>query len=518
MLTIVMVEHILSLGQFITTEVAMELTTRQTDRTAGVLLGQACGDALGVPYEFSAPPVSDPEMRGGGLGPYAPGEWSDDTQMAVCIARVAATGADLGAPDALDQVAAAFLDWFDGGATDVGTQTRHVITTTLGGPGGGPLHAVMTDSASELYERTGRAAGNGALMRTAIVGLSALTNRDATAHNARAIAELTHADPLAGDSCVIWSELVRRAVLTGEIDAWGTLSLLPTERRGQWAQWVRDAIDDPEPKRHSHNGFTVVALQAALAAVVRANRSYDGPRAVRAGLNGAVLAGDDTDTVAAIAGGLLGALHGASSVPAEWRRIVHGWPGIRARDLVRLAVGTARGGLDDRRWPATGRMPYAGQGDAQRALAVPHPHDREVLIGTMADLARTRELGVDAVVSLCRLGTDDAPAAGVRPGDHVEMWLLDSERPEDNPHLDAVLDDAAATIESFRSEGKRVLVHCVAAQQRAPSVAARYAVRRGIPRHVAEADLKRALPRIRGAGLLWRTALGTEVPTATKGP
>ena len=64
--------------------------------------------------------------------------------------------------------------------------------------------------------------------------------------------------------------------------------------------------------------------------------------------------------------------------------------------------------------------------------------------------------------------------------------------------------------------GKRVLVHCVAAQQRAPSVAARYAVRRGIPAQVAEADLKGAVPRLRGAGLLWRTALRPEAHPTTK--
>ena len=71
---------------------AVSLSAIQCDRAAGVLLGEACGDALGVPYEFQPPiAVSErPEMRGGGLGPYAPGEYSDDTQMAVCIAEVSA--------------------------------------------------------------------------------------------------------------------------------------------------------------------------------------------------------------------------------------------------------------------------------------------------------------------------------------------------------------------------------------------------------------------------------------------
>ena len=74
------------------------LSPSQLDRAEGVLLVQACGDALGVPWELGHSPTdsgcgaeaSEGFMQGGGLGPYAPGEWSDDTQMAVIIARVAA--------------------------------------------------------------------------------------------------------------------------------------------------------------------------------------------------------------------------------------------------------------------------------------------------------------------------------------------------------------------------------------------------------------------------------------------
>src|SRR6186997_218617 len=105
----------------------MKLTSAQHDRAAGVLLGQACGDALGVPYEFAAPPVGEAQMLGGGLGPYAPGEWSDDTQMAICIARVAASGADLTSAVARDEVAAAFEGWAADGASDIGNQTSAVL-------------------------------------------------------------------------------------------------------------------------------------------------------------------------------------------------------------------------------------------------------------------------------------------------------------------------------------------------------------------------------------------------------
>lgn len=215
-----------------------ELTEAQTDRAAGVLLTQAVGDALGVPYEFATPPAGEPEMVGGGPGPYAPGEWSDDTQMAICIARVTATGADLTSPAALDAVAAAFEGWRAG------------------------------------------------------------------------------------------------------------LDLIGSERREQWAAWIAEATG-ADPARLAPNGYTVTALQAAWAAI---SSTDDGgsegggsPHHLRRALTAAVHAGDDTDTIAAIAGGLLGARYGASAVPHEWRQLVHGWPGMRADDLVDLSVATARG-------------------------------------------------------------------------------------------------------------------------------------------------------------------------------
>ena len=101
----------------------MPIRSITVDRAAGVLLGQACGDALGVPYEMAAPPVGEAVMKGGGLGPYDPGEWSDDTQMTLCVAQVAAQGGDLTSPEALDQVAEAFTSWL---ATCVRAEGRAV--------------------------------------------------------------------------------------------------------------------------------------------------------------------------------------------------------------------------------------------------------------------------------------------------------------------------------------------------------------------------------------------------------
>ena len=107
----------------------MKLSTTQKDRAGGVLLSQAIGDALGVPYEF-APRIAccQAQMIGGGLGPYAPGEWSDDTQMALCIAQVTATGLDISSDEGLSAVAQRFTSWMRSGATDIGNQTRQVLT------------------------------------------------------------------------------------------------------------------------------------------------------------------------------------------------------------------------------------------------------------------------------------------------------------------------------------------------------------------------------------------------------
>lgn len=466
----------------------MTLTTAQLDRAAGVLLAQACGDALGVPYEFGRPPRSDEraEMRGGGLGPYAPGEWSDDTQMAVCVARVAATGADLTSDDALDAIAQAFLDWQSGGASDIGIQTRRVLDDTRGHPGE-RVGARMLGVSRRLHERTGRTAGNGALMRTGVVGLTRLADGDATAEAARRIAELTHADPLAGDSCVIWSLAVRHAVLNGTFDGVReSLGWIPAGRRDRWAGWLDDAEAGP-PARFTPNGYTVTALQAAWAAIVATPVPDDDPEAgthrclhLQEALHAAVRVGDDTDTVAAIAGALLGGRWGASAVPAAWRRVVHGWPGMRARDLVSHGLLAARGGVPDADgWPSVSVLDYARCGEVD-LLAV-HPADDGVLLGGIGALYdKPRE--VDAVVSLCRLGADEAPAHGVRPEDHVEVWLVDSSRPEENPNLEFVLDDAAQTVQQLRSEGRRVLLHCVRAENRTPAVAARYTALRDATR------------------------------------
>jgi ADP-ribosylglycohydrolase len=156
--------------------------------------------------------------------------------------------------------------------------------------------------------------------------------------HARAVSDLTHADSLAGDACVLWCHAIRQAVLDGTMpDLADLVAELPAQRRDQWATWVREATDQP-PASFARNGFVVTALQAAWSAVVHPEATG---HPLVASLSAAVHAGDDTDTVAAIAGALLGGCWGASAVPADWVEAVHGWPGLRAADLRDLACRVA---------------------------------------------------------------------------------------------------------------------------------------------------------------------------------
>lgn len=310
----------------------------QADRVVGTLVGAACGDALGVPYELGHPPAGAPAMVGGGLGPYAPGEWSDDTQMSICIARVAAEGADLTAESALDAVASAFDQWRADGATDIGTHTGAVLEAAARDTGSPAARLRLTGlaRAADGYQT----AGNGALMRTGPVPLSSLDDRDHAADAAKEVARLTHADPLAAESCILWGEAIRVAVLERRLDVRAGLDLLPSARQALWAAYLDEADSEP-PISFSNNGFTVVALQAAWSSIRSAAAAATPLAHVVDALTTAIGIGTDTDTVASIAGQLLGACYGTSAFPDRWREDVHGWPGLRADDLADLALRTA---------------------------------------------------------------------------------------------------------------------------------------------------------------------------------
>lgn len=431
------------------------------DRVAGTLVGLAAGDALGAAYELAdAPPPGEAAMLGGGLGGWAPGEWTDDTQMAICIAETTATGAvDLTA------IGERFLAWYASDPPDVGAQTRAVLADAASG-------ADLTARAADHFAaHPHAAAGNGSLMRTAPVALAALGDDEALSDLPRRVSSLTHGDPLAADACVLWSVAIDRAVREARLDGvWDGLRLLAADRADFWRSRLAEAQRHP-PSHFVPNGYVVTALQAACSAVWRTSVPDTRPgRHLQWALQAAVGAGDDTDTVAAIAGQLLGARWGVTAVPFAWRRLLHGWPGYRSRDLVRLAVLTAEHGVPEPSgWPAAEAMLPAYRYGAEPPAAAALRSDPGVLLGPVVALEHAEVAAeVDAVVSLCRVGPGDVP----RGAEHIEVLLIDE--PGANPNLELILDDAAEAIATLRGEGKQVFVHCAAGISRTAAVAARY--------------------------------------------
>ena len=467
----------------------MNIDAEVMHRAAGVLLGLAAGDALGAGYEFGpALPLDAPVvMEGGGSFGWAPGQWTDDTDMAVAIALVAADGVDLRTREAKDRVVANWHRWVDQ-AIDVGIQTRGVLSRA-----GNTSAETVAAEAARLHEETGLTAGNGSLMRTAPVALAHLDDVDALVEAAASISELTHFDPEAGEACVLWCLAIRHAVLTGELDIRIGLEHLSADRAEVWSKRITVA-EDSLPRAFTRNGWAVEAFQGAWSAITVAREDAVRPADhLRLGLEEAVRGGGDTDTVAAIAGSLLGATHGASAVPGLWRRLLHGWPDLRGRDLVSLSARIVTAGAGDvTGWPVAEVQPYAVLTAPDEPVV--HPVDDGVLLGGVRHL-RALPDGVDAVVSLCRIGAGEAPAPGVGAADHVEVWLIDKDGPEDNPHLDFVLEDTAEVVAALRAEGRTVLVHCVQAYSRTPTMGALHAMRSaGLSSDAAIALMEEALP------------------------
>ena len=375
---------------------------------------------------------------------------------------------------ALAEIERGFRAWYDSHPRDVGNQTRSV----LGRPG--PLK----DAAAAYQAANPGGAGNGSLMRTGPVALAHLGDRPAIARRAAEVCELTHPHADCVDACVLWSlaidQTIREAPTTGPYDfaqaITNGLEFVPEDRRRRWAELI-DTSTNSSPRRFENNGWVIEAFQAALAAIVSTPVPDDlACTHLELSLATAVRSGGDTDTVAAIAGSLLGARWGATALPLRWRRRLHGRRTydtrcLQAADLDMLARLAAKGGAADKiGWPGVERLiPYYRASFSSDPMLV---EIEGATFGNAAAVPVAIEAGADTVISLCRMGTADVPA-GI---DHAVIGLLDTNA-ADNPNLLYVLTDVADTIADDVAAGRHVYVHCVASENRTPAVAAAYLIR-----------------------------------------
>lgn len=300
----------------------------RADRIAGALLGLHAGDALGATLEFS--PWSDIRSRypdglrdiiGGGPFDWAPGHATDDTDLtrAVLLAYLGAAAGD-GAAAGGDVVRAAadhMLAWLIGDwpGREPGTMPRDIGGATLRG-----LESYRASGDPRAAGAGPEMAGNGSLMRCIPTAL-AVVHRARRMTESAEISAITH-DPRATIACAAYNE-VAAALVDGEspdtavaagLAAATELNSQPVADAiiaGQRLQLAAMAATGDVPFRAA--GFVLDSLSLAVAAVLD-------PRGLEDVVIDIVRLGNDTDSNAAIAGGLLGARDGAAAVPARWAR------------------------------------------------------------------------------------------------------------------------------------------------------------------------------------------------------
>ena len=273
------------------------------DRAIGALVGLACGDAVGTTLEFRSPGSFEPidDMVGGGPFGLEPGQWTDDTSMALCLAE---SIIETGGMDQADQMRR-YLRWRDDGhlssngrCFDIGFTTNEQLSRfELTGV---PVDPDVDDDAC----------ANGSLMRLAPAAIR-WTDPVEVALMAAESSRPTHAADRPVDACRLMATMLA-ALISGA--TWSEVT-----SPGYWngselhstIQEIADGSYRIAGRRIRGSGYCVEALEAALWAV-------DGASDFRSAVLRAANLGDDADTTAAIAGQLAGARWGRSGIPAEW--------------------------------------------------------------------------------------------------------------------------------------------------------------------------------------------------------
>jgi ADP-ribosyl-[dinitrogen reductase] hydrolase len=291
--------------------------TVSPEQFAGCMLGLACGDALGATLEF----LSRDEVRarygqlreivGGGWLHLAPGEVTDDTQMATCIAEsIIATGTVDG-----DDIAHRFVQWLHSNPKDIGTTTRRALMYLDRG-------LAWQEAGERTYrEAGGQGIGNAGVMRCAPVGLFRYQDLPRLIADTRLSSAVTHADPLAQWAAVAVNVAIRELLLYGQRpDFLERIAAVIEERAVAQAVRVIPLLAADEVRS---TGYALHTMQTALWSITH-HPTFE--EAVAAAVN----FGDDADTSGAVTGALAGAREGSGAIPERWLRV------LRPRDAIRV--------------------------------------------------------------------------------------------------------------------------------------------------------------------------------------
>ncbi len=274
------------------------------DRARGCLLGLAVGDAVGTTVEFSPRGTFSEltDMVGGGPFGLEPGEWTDDTSMALCLAT---SLLEAGGFDPRDQMER-YLRWRDDGYLSSNGRCFDIGMTV--------------SEALSRYQATGEpfsgstdryAAGNGSIMRLAPVPLFTWPDEAAAVRHSGESSRTTHGASECVDACRYMGLVIHRALSGWEKEA--ILAAPPPSLVSEPAI-LAIAAGEYRDKREAEirgSGYVVESLEAALWCF-----------ATTTGFEAAILRaanlGDDADTTAAVCGQVAGAFYGAEGIPPSW--------------------------------------------------------------------------------------------------------------------------------------------------------------------------------------------------------
>lgn len=287
---------------------------KQASKIKGSLWGSVIGDALGVPHEFKmreefeANPVN--KMEGFGTHDQPPGTWSDDTSLSLCtMISLSQKGLDFN-----DQMSL-FLKWLEEGfctphgkVFDIGDSTMESILNYKRGV--------------NLFECGGRQVwqnGNGSLMRILPLSINLKNQRDEVIiEETSKSSSLTHGHNRSQLTCSFYSLFLKRLLNCMDFSTayLETINVIGPKMEAEKEEFSR-ILDQSilKGERISSTGYVIHSLEASLYCVNSTNSFKD---AVLKAVN----LGFDTDTTAAITGGIAGAIYGYESIPSEWINVI----------------------------------------------------------------------------------------------------------------------------------------------------------------------------------------------------
>jgi ADP-ribosyl-[dinitrogen reductase] hydrolase len=274
------------------------------ERFVGCLVGLAIGDALGAPLEFmpraeiAATYGEVRDLLGGGWLNVEPGEYTDDTQLALAVANSLVLCGRLDPPD----IAARLVAWLRTGPKDVGKITRTALRYHEQGL---PWREVGPRVAREME---GRAAGNGSLMRCAPLALFHAARPEALVRDSAILSQITHANPLS-----VWGSIAVNLAIAELLHG----------RRDGLIERVAAQVEEPQVRATllAAPGLSRRAVRSgghALETLGAAFWALENHSSFEEVVVAAVNLGDDADTVGAVAGALAGAREGAAAIPERW--------------------------------------------------------------------------------------------------------------------------------------------------------------------------------------------------------